>query len=216
MSTACRVLLVDDHTLVRSGLRMVLSAAPGIEVVGEACDGAEGVAMALDIMPDVVLMDVAMPGMSGLQAAEQLHKKAPDIRIIMLTMHDAEEYVSRALHAGVSGYLLKDAAPEEAHVAIQAVMEGGIYLSPGVSRQVVAHYVGQGSGRQAGTLTPRQEEILKMLALGRSAKEIAYDLNLSVKTVETHRSQIMERLGIRDLPSLVRYAIRVGLVSADA
>lgn len=212
-----RVLLADDHTLVRAGLRSLLQQMENVEVVAEAEDGRQVLAAVAEHRPDVVLMDISMSGMNGLEATLQLKRDRPEVRVIILSMHATEEYVLQALRAGASGYLLKDSAPLELALALQAVARGESYLSPPVSRQVVESYV-QRTGREAqplAALTSRQREILQLIAEGNSTKEIASRLALSVKTVETHRSQLMERLGIRDVAGLVRYAIRHGLVSAD-
>jgi len=211
-----RVLLADDHTLVRAGLRSLLQQMENVEVVAEAEDGRQVLAAVAEHRPDVVLMDISMSGMNGLEATLQLKRDRPEVRVIILSMHATEEYVLQALRAGASGYLLKDSAPLELALALQAVARGESYLSPPVSRQVVESYV-QRTGREAqplAALTPRQREILQLIAEGNSTKEIASRLALSVKTVETHRSQLMERLGIRGVAGLVRYAIRHGLVSA--
>jgi len=212
-----RVLLADDHTLVRAGLRSLLQQMEDVEVVAEAQDGRQVLAAAAEHRPDVVLMDISMSGMNGLEATLKLKKERPEVRVIILSMHATEEYVLQALRAGASGYLLKDSAPLELALALQAVARGEPYLSPPVSRQVVESYAQRtgGGAQPLAALTPRQREILQLIAEGNSTKQIAGRLALSVKTVETHRSQLMERLSIRDVPGLVRYAIRHGLVSAD-
>ncbi|HEY4636801.1 MAG TPA: response regulator transcription factor [Burkholderiales bacterium] len=214
--TPLRVLLVDDHALVRAGMRSLLQDLPDVEVVAEAGDGAEALAAAERERPDVVLMDIAMKGMNGLEAAARLRERLPGVKVIILSMHTSEEYVLLALRAGAAAYLIKDSATSELELALKCVMRGETYLSPAISRQVVDGYV-QRVGASAGPepLTPRQREVLKRIAEGRSTKEIAFELNLSVKTVETHRAQIMERLGIRDVAGLVRYAMRVGLVPPE-
>jgi DNA-binding NarL/FixJ family response regulator len=167
--------------------------------------------------PDVVLMDIAMKGMTGLDAAARIRAQQAGVRVIILSMHAGEEYVLQALRAGAVGYLLKDAATGELELALRSVMRGESWFSPAVSRQVVEGYVQRVGGEAAAdVLTARQREVLRLVAGGKSTKEIAYDLNLSVKTVETHRAQIMERLGIRDVAGLVRYALRTGLVPPDA
>jgi DNA-binding NarL/FixJ family response regulator len=211
-----RVLLVDDHALVRAGMRSLLQDLPDIEVVAEAGDGAEALAAAERERPDVVLMDIAMKGMNGLEAAARLRERLPEVKVIILSMHTSEEYVLLALRAGAAAYLIKDSATSELERALKCVMRGETYLSPAISRQMVDGYV-QRVGASAGPepLTPRQREVLKRIAEGRSTKEIAFELNLSVKTVETHRAQIMERLGIRDVAGLVRYAMRAGLVPPE-
>jgi len=208
-----RVVLADDHALVRAGMRSLLGAMAQVQVVGEAASGEEALALAERERPDVVLMDIAMKGMTGLQAASRIHEQHPGVRVVIMSMHAGEEYVLQALRAGAVGYLLKDAATGELELALRSVMRGESWFSPAVSRQVVEGYVQRVGGEAADVLTPRQREVLKLVAGGKSTKEIAFDLNLSVKTVETHRAQIMERLGIRDVAGLVRYALKTGLVS---
>jgi DNA-binding NarL/FixJ family response regulator len=213
---ALRILLVDDHALVRAGMRSLLQDLTGIEVVAEASDGVEALAAAERERPDVVLMDIAMKGMNGLEAAARLRERLPAVKVIILSMHTSEEYVLLALRAGAAAYLIKDSATSELELALKSVMRGETYLSPAISRQVVDGYVQRvGAGAGPDPLTSRQREVLKRIAEGRSTKEIAYELNLSVKTVETHRAQIMERLGIRDVAGLVRYAMRAGLVPPE-
>ena len=211
-----RVLLADDHALVRAGMRSLLRDIEGVEVVGEAADGAEALALAAREQPDAVLLDIAMKGMGGLEAAAQFRDKHPGVKVIILSMHASEEYVLQALRAGAAAYLIKDSATAELELALRSVMRGETYLSPAISRQVVEGYVQRmGAGTTEDPLTPRQREVLKGIAEGRSTKKIALDLGLSVKTVETHRAQIMERLGIRDVAGLVRYAMRTGLVPLE-
>jgi DNA-binding NarL/FixJ family response regulator len=166
------------------------------------------------LLPNMVLMDIAMAGLNGLEATARIIKEFPQVRIIILSMHANEEYVLQTLRAGAAGYLLKDAATAELELAIQAVAKGDTYLSPAISKRVIEDYVGRTSGQKgpAEQLTPRQREILQMVAEGKSTKEIAFLLNLSVKTVETHRAQLMDRLDIHDVPGLVRHAMRTGLV----
>ena len=218
-----RVLLAEDHHLVRAGLRALLDPVPDIEVVGEAGDGREALAMLKKHEPDVAILDISMPGMNGLEAASRVGDEAPATKVVILTMHSNEEYVLRALRAGVAGFLLKDAGTDELEGAIRAVMRGETYLSPAISKQVVDGYLGRtpapaapgAEGDALDVLTSRQREILQLVAEGKSTKEVAQLLDVSAKTVETHRGQIMERLGIHDLAGLVRYAIRTGLVSPD-
>lgn len=211
-----RVLLADDHALVRAGIRSLLSGMAHVQVVGEAASGEEALALAEREQPDVVLMDIAMKGITGLEAAARMKERFPAVRVVILSMHSGEEYVLQALRAGAAGYLLKDAATGELELALRSVMRGESWLSPAVSRQVVEGYVQRVGGEPAAeVLTARQREVLSLIAAGKSTKEAAYALNLSVKTVETHRAQIMERLGIRDVPGLVRYALRTGLVPPD-
>jgi DNA-binding NarL/FixJ family response regulator len=217
MSGLVRVLLADDHTLVRAGIRALLTALPGVQVVAEAADGREALELARIQQPNLVLMDISMKGLNGIEATAQLKRELPDVRVIILSMHGSEEHVAHALQAGAAGYMLKDAATQELAVAVAAVMRGEAYLSPLVSKQMVDSYV-QRRASDAGpldVLTPRQRQILQLIAEGGTTKQIAHLLNLSVKTVETHRAQLMERLEIHDVPGLVRYAVRVGLVTSD-
>lgn len=211
------VLVADDHTLVRAGIRSLLESFGGVEVVAEASDGREAIALLRTHTPDLILMDIAMRGLNGLEAAARIRKSHPKIRIIMLSMHASEEYVLQALRSGAAGYLLKDSATLELELALKAVMNGETYLSPPISKQVVESYMNR-VGDEQGTavqLTPRQREILQLIVEGFSTKDIAARLHLSTKTVETHRTKLMERLDIHDIPGLVRYAIRVGIATAD-
>jgi len=210
-----RVLLADDHTLVRAGLRKLLESIVGMEVVGECGDGLELLALAETLQPDLVLMDIAMPGLNGLEATARVLKQWPQTRVLILSMHQNEEYVRQALRHGAVAYLLKDAAPMELELAIQAVLQGGTYLSPAVSKGVLSDYVQRLRGEDPGAdvLTPRQREVLQLIAEGHSSKEVARRLDLSVKTVETHRSLLMKQLDIHEVTGLVRYAMRLGLLS---
>jgi DNA-binding NarL/FixJ family response regulator len=211
-----RVLLADDHTLVRAGLRKLLESIPGMEVVGEAGDGLALLELAEKLQPKVVLMDIAMPGLNGLEATARITKSWPDIRVLILSMHQSAEYVRQALRHGAVAYLLKDAAPLELEWALAAVLRGETYLSPAVSKGVVSDYVHRLRSDEPAqaALTPRQREVLQLIAEGQSTKEIARRLDLSVKTVETHRTQLMKQLDIHEVAGLVRYAIREGLISA--
>jgi DNA-binding NarL/FixJ family response regulator len=212
-----RVLLADDHALVRAGIRSLLGAMEDVRVIAEASSGEEALDLAAREAPDVVLMDIAMKGITGLEAAARLRERQPGVRVVILSMHSGEEYVLQALRAGAAGYLLKDAATGELELALRSVMRGESWLSPAVSRQVVEGYVQRVGGEAAPDvpLTARQREVLRLVAGGKSTKEIAFLLNLSVKTVETHRAQIMDRLNIRDVAGLVRYALRTGLVPPE-
>jgi DNA-binding NarL/FixJ family response regulator len=211
-----RVMLADDHNLLRAGVRALLHSVPGVEIVAEASNGREALEGIHQHRPDVLLMDIAMPGMNGLEALARISKEHPDVRVIILSMHATEEYVHQAFKAGASGYLLKDAAAAELDVAVRAVARGETYLTPAVSRHVVEYLRRAGNGgSSADLLTPRQREILQLIAEGKTTKEIARVLSISVKTVETHRLQLMERLAIHDVPGLVRYAIRHRLVQLD-
>lgn len=212
-----RVVLADDHHLVRAGLRALLDGRPGIEVVGEAGDGRDALLLIERHRPDVALLDITMPGLNGLEVAGRVEKVSPRTRVVILSMHAGEAYVAQALRVGVAGYLLKDAAAGELGLALEAVGRGEVYLSPAISRTVVDGYL-RASGTESDplvNLTARQREILQLIAEGRSTKEIAADLDVSVKTVETHRAQLMDRLDIHDVPGLVRFAIRTGLISPE-
>ncbi len=215
--TGVRVVLVEDHSLVRAGLRTLLERVRGVEVVGEAADGREALELIGATRPDLVLMDIAMPVMNGLEATRRVVKDHPTVKVIILSMHVNEEYVMRALDVGASGYLIKDAGTEELDLAINSVVRGETYLSPPVSRHVVAGYRRRTGGLGAlDQLSPRQREILQLISEGRTTQEIARLLEISAKTVETHRAQLMDRLNIRDVPGLVRFAIREGLISAES
>ena len=217
MTKPIRVLLADDHTLVRAGICSLIKNMEGTEVIAEAGDGREALRLVRTHRPDVVLMDVAMPGLNGLEATARIAKKFPHVRVIILSMHINEEYVLQALRAGAAGYLVKGADAAELEIAIRAVARGETYLSPTVSKHVVTDYIQRISGETTSLelLTPRQREVLQLIAEGYSTKKIAHTLKISVKTVETHRMQLMERLDIHDIAGLVRYAIRVGLVRPD-
>ena len=212
-----RLLLADDHTLVRAGIRGLLAALPDVEVVGETGDGQEALRLAETLRPNVVLLDIGMPGLNGLEVATRLAKLDPAIRAVILSMHATEEYVLRALRAGAAGYLLKGSAVAELEVAIRAVARGDPYLSPAVSRRVVDEYLSRtgNAAEPLESLTPRQREILQLLAEGHTNKEIAQRLGLSHRTVEAHRNQLMKRLDVHDIAGLVRFAMRVGLVERE-
>lgn len=218
MNKPLRVVLAEDHTLVRAGLRTLLQQLEQVTVVGEAADGREAVALAKAHGPDVILMDITMPGLNGIDATRQVKKELPEVRVVILSMHSSEEHVVQALRAGASGYLLKESAPLELELALRSVGRGETYLSPPISRQVIEGYmqrVTDTTGDALATLSARQREILQLIAEGGSSKAIARRLGLSVKTVETHRAQLMERLQIRDIAGLVRFAIRTGLISSE-
>jgi DNA-binding NarL/FixJ family response regulator len=212
-----RVLLADDHTLVRAGFCRLLEGIPGIQVVGEASNGREALEMIETKRPDMVLMDIGMPGLNGLEATARVTHDLPGIRVIILSMHSDKEYVLKALRAGASGYLLKDVDINQLEMAIKAVAEGETFLSPSISRHVISDYVNRVGSESSPReeLTPRQREILQLIAEGRSKQDIAQMLGVSLKTVETHRDQMMEKLGLHDVAGLVRYAIRTGIVCAD-
>jgi DNA-binding NarL/FixJ family response regulator len=212
-----RTLLADDHTLVRAGLRKLLETIPEVEVVGEASDGLALLDLAAQLQPKLVLMDISMPGLNGLEATGRLTRADAEIRVIVLSMHQNEEYVRQALRHGAAGYLLKDAAPMELDLAVRAVLRGETYLSPAVSKGVVSDYVQRLRAEEnpGNVLTQRQREVLQLVAEGHSTKEIARRLDVAVKTVDTHRTQLMKQLDIHEVAGLVRYAVRNGLISAD-
>ncbi|MEY2488793.1 MAG: hypothetical protein QOC70_735 [Verrucomicrobiota bacterium] len=211
-----RVLLADDHELVRAGIRALLEKIPGVEVVGEAGNGREALELVKSELPHVVLLDIAMPELGGLETLPQIIKNFPSVKVVILSAHVTEDYVSRALRSGASGYMLKHAAAVELEFGINSVAQGKIYLSPSVTRTIINSYMERGGGELSPReqLTARQREILQMIAEGKNTKEIASTLEISVKTVEAHRLQLMARLEIHDVPGLVRYAIRNGMVDA--
>ena len=210
-----RILIADDHKLVRAGLAMLIEEIPGYEVIAQADDGVSALESAIGLKPDVILVDINMPRMSGLECLAKLREQVPEIHVLMLSMYANEEHVIRALNLGARGYLLKDATPSELELAIRTVADGNLWLSAAVSTQVLKRYGtrGQPASEKEEVLTARQQQILQRLAEGASIKEIAFELGVSIKTVETHKAQIMERLGLHDIPALVRYAIRNGIVA---
>jgi DNA-binding NarL/FixJ family response regulator len=212
-----RVALAEDHGMVRAGIARLIEDLPGVELVGVAEDGHEAIELVRSSAPDVLLLDITMPRLGGLGVLTRVMVEYPATRVIMLSMHDNEEYVSRALQAGASGYLLKDSDLAELGLAIRSVMRGGSYLTPAVSRHVIRDFTHGQPAHESPfeRLTPRQTEIVQLVAEGHRNAEIASILGMSIKTVETHRTQLMARLGIHDVTGLVRYAIRVGLVPAD-
>ena len=207
-------MLVDDHALVRAGIRSLLEKLAGVEVVAEAGDGLEALRLVAEYHPQVVLMDIAMPNLNGLEATQRLARDFPGVPVIILSIYADEEHVYQALRAGAVGYLLKDAAIAELEMAIRAVAQGETYLSPPISKPVIMEYVRRTNAGLGSTdrLSPRQTEILKLMASGTSMKQIALTLGISVKTVETHRAALMARIGVRDIPGLVRYALKNGLI----
>ncbi len=213
MKKSIQVILVEDHHLVRAGIRSLLNTISGITVIAEASNGREALETLAKHKPDVALVDIAMPDMSGLEVTEKVTSQYPDVRVVILSMYSDEEYVRQALRAGASGYVLKDAHKEELELALKSVAEGGMYLSHAVSKHVVDYLRRAGEETQRlEQLTDRQKEILRMIAEGSTTKEIAHALSLSAKTVETHRAHLMERLDIHDLAGLVRYAVQAGIV----
>jgi DNA-binding NarL/FixJ family response regulator len=218
MTKPIRVLLADDHLLFRAGIRALMSSFEGIELVAEASNGREAIDLCSKIHPDVVLMDIIMPLLNGLDATARMASISPRSRIIILSMNASEEYILQALRCGAVGYLLKNISPSELEHSIRAVAGGDVYLSPTISRQVVAAYLERVGGEPTSLferLTPRQREVLQLVAEGYTTKEIAKALSLSAKTVDMHRRQMMTSLDIHDVAGLVRYAIRTGLISPD-
>jgi len=212
-----RILLADDHTVMRAGLRLLLERHENFEVVGEAADGREAVAMATEQKPDVVVMDVAMPHLNGVEAARQILVRHPDTAIVMLSMHSDESYVLRSLKAGARAYLLKDSAEADLIAAIQAIIEGRSFFSAGVRALLKEDYIYRlrkfGADDTYELLTAREREVLQLVAEGRSNKEVANLLGLSLYTVETHRTHILQKLNLHSVPELILYAVRKGIIS---
>jgi DNA-binding NarL/FixJ family response regulator len=211
------VLLADDHQLMRSGVRLMLERQADLEVVGEASDGREAVALAKSLKPDVVVMDIGMPSLNGIEAAHQMTQERPELAVMILSMHADESYVLRALRAGARGYLLKDSAEADLTRAVHVVAGGKSFFSPAVSKLLLDDYVRKlkrsGTDDPYDLLTPREREVLQLVAEGKSNKDIANLLNLSVYTVESHRSNLMEKLHLNGLPELILYAVRRGIIS---
>ena len=212
-----RVLLADDHKLMRAGLRLVVNQQPDLSVVGEADDGRQAVDLASSLQPDVVVMDIGMPNLNGIEAARQIKEANAEAAIVMLSMHSDEGYVLRALRAGARAYLLKDSATSDLVQAIRAVVEGKSFFSPTVSKVLLQDYMRKlrrsGAEDSYDLLSPREREILQLVAEGKSNKEVAGILNLSVYTVETHRARIMQKLNLKGVPDLILYAVRKGIIS---
>jgi DNA-binding NarL/FixJ family response regulator len=203
-----RVVLADDHELVRSGIKALLSMVDGVEVIAEASDGGELVALVDSLKPDLVMTDISMPGMDGITAISEIHRRHPEVKLLVLSMYDTVDFVKRAVASGACGYLMKDAPPFELEQAVRSVMATGSYYSPAIAQRLL-----QPSEPTADDeLTQRQVEILRLIAQGRASKEIAFELGLSPKTVDVHRARIMDRLQLNDIASLTRYAVRKGLV----
>ena len=206
-----RILLADDHTVVRDGLRMVLDAAPDLEVVAEASDGAEAVELALSEEVHLAVLDLSMPRMTGLQAAHELSRRQPELRVLILSMHDNEQYFFEALKSGASGYVLKTVANRDLIEACRAAMRGEPFIYPAAVRAIVRDYLDRGSPPE-DLLTPRELEVVKLIAEGLTSDEVAEELSISSKTVDRHRANVLEKLGMRNRVELTRYAIRRGLV----
>jgi DNA-binding NarL/FixJ family response regulator len=211
------VLLADDHALVRAGIRALAEKIEGVAIVAEASRGQEALSLIRENRPDLVLLDITMPEMNGFEVLDNLKKEFPGVRVVVLTVHDSEEYAVHAIRAGAHGFLPKSAAGSELELAIKAVMRGEFYLSPEFSKKAFLEHVSDAAqGRSPlAELTPRQREVLRMIAERHSTKDIARNLNISAKTVESHRAQLMERLNIHDVAGLVHYAIKTGLVRID-
>jgi two-component system, NarL family, response regulator NreC len=212
-----RILLADDHTLIRRGLRLLVEQQPDLVVAAEAEDGRQAVALAASTKPDVAVLDIGMPNLNGIEAAKQISEGESGAAVVILSMHADESYILRALKAGARGYLLKDSAESDLVRAIHAVAEGKSFFSPTVSKVLLEDYVRKlqrtGGEDSYDLLTPREREILQLIAEGKSNKEIANMLNLSVYTVETHRANLMEKLGLKSVPELILYAVRKGIIS---
>ena len=231
-----RVLLADDHDILRQGLKLLLGLQPEIEVVGEARTGREAIMMARSLKPGVVVMDISMPDMDGLEACKHIRSLEPATQVLVLTMHESEEYFLQALHAGAAGYLVKKAAPTDLHMAISAIAHGGAFLYPGLAKALISAYMAQPQAaptsstitqvskeciqeeklaRELQVLSPRELEVLTLVADGRTNQEIADRLVISVKTVQAHRANVMEKLGLHDITQLVRFAIRHDLIPTE-
>ena len=212
-----RILLADDHQLMRSGLRLLIEQQADLTVVGEAADGREAVALAKSLRPDVAVMDISMPNLNGIEAAHQITESHAEIAVIVLSMHPDESYVLRALRAGARGYLVKDSAESDLIAAVRAVARGKSFFSPAVSKVLLDDYIRKlkrsGAEDTYDLLTPREREVLQLVAEGKSNKEVANLLNLSVYTVETHRANIMQKLNLKGVPELTLYAVRKGIIS---
>jgi DNA-binding NarL/FixJ family response regulator len=215
-----RLLLVDDHRILREGLKALLANQAGIEVVGEASDGAEAVEQVAALRPDVVIMDMVMPRMNGIEATAEIHRRFPASRVLILSMYDEAEYVQQVIRAGAAGYVLKGYAADDLLRAIAEVHAGASFLHPSVAAKLIADYVRQAPApasveHDEPPLTPREREVLKLIADGNTNQEVAERLRLSRKTVENHRTSIMRKLGVHDVTELVKYALRTGLISID-
>jgi DNA-binding NarL/FixJ family response regulator len=207
-----RILIADDHGIVRAGIKLLLERQPGMDVVAEAEDGVQAVAMALRSRPDLCILDVGMPRMTGLQAAREIRAQMPQARVLMLSMHDDERYLFEALKAGASGYVLKREADQDLVGAVHAVQRGEAFLTNAAERSIIREWMVDGSSGPAIPLTPREEEVVKLIAEAHTNAQIAEILHLAEKTIESHRANVLRKLGMRDRVELVRYAIRRGLI----
>jgi two-component system response regulator NreC len=213
-----RVVVADDHTILRQGIKALLDNQEEIEVVGEAKDGREAIKAIEELSPDVILMDIAMPGLNGLEATRRIKKKFPMTKVVVLTMHTNEEYIFQILNAGADGYLVKETAFQDLISAINSVHRGEAFMSPSISKKVMTDYIQRAQGEEKvgfDTLTTREREILQLVAEGNANKKIAEALFISPKTVETHRAHIMDKLNIHDRAGLIKYAIRKGMINLD-
>jgi DNA-binding NarL/FixJ family response regulator len=219
MNVKSTILIAEDHALLRAGMRALLSTEPGVEIIGEVDNGRDAVRLACTLNPTLILMDLSMPGTNGLEAIAEIKKRAPDIRILVVTMHKTDEYIQEALRTGASGYILKESSHDELRTAIRTVLAGKVYLSPDVSERVVSGFLSGGNNKPVAaasawdTLTIREREVLKLVAEGHGNKHIADYLCLSIKTVEKHRSSLMRKLGLRNASMLTAYAIEKGIVT---
>jgi two-component system response regulator NreC len=213
-----RILIVDDHGVVRAGIRSLLEGRADMEVVGEAAQGEEAVEKAKQLQPNLVLMDIAMPGMSGIEATRRIKGELPDTHVLILTMHDDEEFFFPALRAGASGYAVKEIEPQELLYAIQTVSSGQVFLSPAVGKSLLEAFIAARNGvedEKYGALTAREKEVLRLAATGQTNREIAQTLFLSIRTVEKHRQSVMHKLGLSRREELTKYAIRKGLIDLE-
>jgi len=213
MSTV-RVLIVDDHSVVRAGIRYVLEELPDVRVVGEAGSGEEALTKVQELQPDVMFVDISMPGMSGIELTRRVKELMPDIKVLVLTMHEGDEYFFAALQAGAAGYVVKGADSDELVTAFRAVMRDGVFLYPSLAKALVTDYLREKKAAAYDGLTPREREVLALMAEGLTNKEIALRLTIGVTTVQTHRTHIMDKLGLHNQADLVRYALRKGIILA--
>ena len=207
-----KVLLVDDHAVVRMGVRALLQAEEDFEVVGEAASGNEALQLAERLKPDIILMDITLPDMNGLEAMARIKTIAPEARVVILTMHEDEDYFFRAMQAGAAGYVVKGSASENILTALRAVQQGGVFLYPALAKSLVTEYLRGGEAPQVKSLSAREMEVLRLIGEGLANKEIASRLDISITTAQTHRTRIMEKLGFHTVVELVRYAIRKGII----